>query len=158
MAELLAKIESIITSFSWSQLGFASWFWLSIAIWVLLSFVVGRWAEGRGRNGFLLFFVSLLLSPLIGALLLLALPKNSTLLRDEERLLRSGNHKRCHVCDEIVKANALKCKHCSLIFDQAAVEQQRIEEGHMRRCDSCAEVIKAQAIKCRFCGYLAPLG
>lgn len=41
----------------------------AMALWVGLSIVVGSWAGRRGRNGVLAFLLSVLLSPVLGALL-----------------------------------------------------------------------------------------
>lgn len=49
-------------------------FWLS---WFLLALIVGVAANTRGRNGLGWFTVAVILSPLIGGLLLLALPKKT---------------------------------------------------------------------------------
>jgi hypothetical protein len=49
-------------------------FWLS---WFLLALIVGVAANARGRNGLGWFTVAVILSPLIGGLLLLALPKKT---------------------------------------------------------------------------------
>lgn len=42
-----------------------------IVIWLGLCGVVAFWANNRGQNGAVIFFVSVLLSPLIGALIVL---------------------------------------------------------------------------------------
>ena len=42
--------------------------------WILFAIVVGFAADARGRSGFGYFFLSLLLSPLIGLILVLVSP------------------------------------------------------------------------------------
>lgn len=43
-----------------------------LALWVMLSGALGIWARNRGRSGLTWFLIGALVSPLIGAILLLA--------------------------------------------------------------------------------------
>lgn len=43
-----------------------------LALWVILSAALGLWARTRGRSGLTWFLIGALVSPLIGAILLLA--------------------------------------------------------------------------------------
>ena len=44
-----------------------------LALWVILSSALGLWARSRGRSGLTWFLIGALVSPVIGAILLLAL-------------------------------------------------------------------------------------
>jgi hypothetical protein len=73
------------------------------------GFITGAIAQNKGRNafvwaifGFLLFIVAL---PLI-----LVLPPDTAAI--ESKQLRSGNARKCPSCSELVKVQAVVCKHC----------------------------------------------
>jgi len=74
--------------------------------WLFLAVVVGIIAANRGRSGFGWFLLSLVISPLIGGILVLALgaPKSDP--------SSDGEHRKCPACAEWVKREAVKCKHC----------------------------------------------
>lgn len=77
--------------------------------WLGASVVVGIIASSRGRSGFGWLILSLLISPLLAGILVLALgaPKNAS--PDTPSPL---THVRCPDCKELVLAAAVKCKHC----------------------------------------------
>jgi hypothetical protein len=77
-----------------------------IIIWFLLAGLVGYVALKKGRSEVTYFFLSLFLSPLIGFLILLAAGD------DEEGTLQRGELKKCLYCAELIKIEAIKCKHC----------------------------------------------
>lgn len=83
--------------------------------WLTFSIIVGVAASGRGRSGFAWFFISALISPLLGFILLLVMPKigDAALLRDiSGEAITPETHVRCPDCRELVRADAKKCKHC----------------------------------------------
>ena len=90
--------------------------------WIVLAAIVGALAAGKGGSGWGLFFASLLLSPLIGFLIVLA-------MKDR-------------------KAEAAADKRAAMIV---AATRPAVE-GDTKACPRCAETIKAAAVGCRFCG------
>lgn len=83
--------------------------------WTVLSIAVGIGASSRGRSGFGWFLISLLLSPLIGAFLVLVFPKigPAVVSRDTSgEVITAETHVRCPDCRELVRSDARKCKHC----------------------------------------------
>lgn len=71
-------------------------------IWLLGSLGVSFLAGSFNRSKSLWFFFSLFLSPIVGLILL---------------LIFGSDGKKCPKCAEVVKPDALICKHCSHAFD-----------------------------------------
>jgi hypothetical protein len=82
--------------------------------WFILSLIVGAQASAKGRSGFGFFLLSMILSPLIGFLIALI---SKDLSNDDK--LQSGELKKCPSCAELVKREAIKCKHCGDVFKVA---------------------------------------
>lgn len=79
-----------------------------IGLWASFSIAVGLFATQRGRGSGNWFVLSLLLSPLLGIIFLLAVPnlqKNTLPAELQDRV-------KCPACAELVKAEATVCKHC----------------------------------------------
>ena len=89
-------------------------------LWVGLSILAGVIAEKKGRSWFGFFVLSLLLSPIIGLLAAFVAAPDIALV--ERRQLISGVATRCSFCAELIKAEAIKCKHCG--SDLTAKPQQ----------------------------------
>lgn len=83
-------------------------FWI---FWITAAIVVGIVASGRGRSGFGYFVLSLLLSPLIGAVLALGLPAKRQAAGGAD-VPSDNTHVRCPACAEWVLPEARTCKHC----------------------------------------------
>ncbi|CAM4208457.1 zinc ribbon domain-containing protein [Vibrio neonatus] len=78
--------------------------------WFVLSIFCGVYASSKGRSGFGFFLLAVLLSPIIGFIgALIASPIQSKV---EEKAIGSGDLRKCPMCAELVKAEALLCKHC----------------------------------------------
>lgn len=87
--------------------------------WLICAVVVGVLASSRGRSGFVWFLLSTLLSPLIGLILVVVLPKVGTAAaaRDESgQPITERTHARCPDCRELVRRDASKCKHCGSVL------------------------------------------
>jgi hypothetical protein len=72
-----------------------------LAVWIGLSIAVGIAASKRDRNGVGWFFLSMLLSPLLGGALVLALGSKPDL-----------GLRKCPQCAEMVQAEAHICRFC----------------------------------------------
>jgi len=86
---------------------------LLLFFYLPLAILVGVFASGRGRSGFAWFLLSLILSPLLaGFFLIVAGNKRQNENRTQTIYEDVGNNKKCSFCAELVKKEAVKCKHC----------------------------------------------
>jgi len=79
-------------------------------LWFAFSMLAGWIAEQKGRSGVGFFFLSIILTPLIGLIAAAVISKNEAALADVA--LRDGKMRRCPACAELVLIEAIKCKHC----------------------------------------------
>lgn len=89
--------------------------------WIVFSIVAGWVASSKGRSGFGVFLLSLILSPLVGLIVAFAMQRGDAL--QQAAAARSGvagGFRKCPFCAEVVKAEAVKCKHCGSALDPVA--------------------------------------
>lgn len=81
-----------------------------VVLWVLCCFAVAKFGDNKGLSSWQCFFVALVFSPLIGALVVfLSKPKPLVL---ERRKIKGGLFKKCPFCAELIKNQAIVCMHC----------------------------------------------
>ena len=80
-----------------------------ILLGTLCGFICASIAEKREVSWVRWFFLGFIFN-LVGILFVsIALPNQQKLM---EIGLKNNTHKKCKSCDEIVRAKALKCRHC----------------------------------------------
>lgn len=80
-----------------------------VLVWFVFSIVVGGVAVGKGRNPLGWFLLSILISPLLGILALIAVPN---LKPEHARIQELRTSKKCPFCAEYVKQDAVVCRFC----------------------------------------------
>lgn len=81
-----------------------------VVVWLIASVVVGAIAGSRGRNGFGWTLLALLISPLLAGILALVLP--SKVPGQEPLSVVAGTGRKCPMCAELVRREAVKCRYC----------------------------------------------
>lgn len=83
---------------------------LVLILWLAFAFLVGAFAQHRGRSGGGWGLLALLLSPLLVFIILLAIGPNHEGI--EADAIASGEMRKCPHCAELVKAEAKLCRYC----------------------------------------------
>lgn len=87
-----------------------------IILWIGLSIAIGFINQSRG-NGFITgLLLSLILSPLIGFIIVIVTKENTAKL--EKAQIAKGKLKKCPKCAEVIKSEAVICKHCGHEFNE----------------------------------------
>lgn len=80
-----------------------------VVLWLIFAVLVGVYADSKNRNGVAWGILSILLSPLLCWLMLLAIGQPGP---------NANTHKRCPSCAEWCANEARVCKHCGNSFEQ----------------------------------------
>ena len=115
-----------------------------VIFWILLSYFCGVYARGKHLSFGKFFWISLLISPLIGFIWCYLTPENIEKV-EYEKIFVTKENKRCPHCDELIRVKAKKCKHCG---------SDLIKESALGNCPKCEEPRTSLAFKiCISCKY-----
>ena len=81
-----------------------------IILWLILSILVASYANSKGRSGIGYFLLSMILTPVLGLIITIAVEPDIDKL--EERAILAGKRRKCPYCAELVKNEARICRHC----------------------------------------------
>ena len=95
---------------------------LVILPWLILCWAVMAYADRIGRSGWGFFFISLILSPIIGFIIVAALGPD--VVRMEKRQVMNRERRVCPRCAELVRTNAKICSHCGYDFKDVIAEEK----------------------------------
>ena len=106
IAATLAGFAGVMAA---AAIGLGVWLLLAWLLGVVLVAIAGR---ERGRNGLAWTLLAVLLTPPLAGLLLLVLP--SRVAERDRRLAkrRAGGRALCPMCAEVIRIEALRCRHC----------------------------------------------
>ena len=100
---------------------------VAVATWLPFGVVSAVVAKNRGRSGCGWFLLGILFGP-FGLILAFVVAKNQAVL--EQRLVQRGEMQYCPYCAELVRAEAIKCRHCGENFGE---DQSSSHSPYMRR-------------------------
>lgn len=84
-----------------------------ILFWLLLSIAIAVWAGNKGRSGLGWFLLSIIISPLLAAVLLAVSSDRRAQAQQLAREVPSpATHVKCPDCAELVKKEARVCRYC----------------------------------------------
>ena len=122
----------------------------TLAIWIILAmvgFYIGN-NKGRGSEG---FFLGLILGPLGLLIAIFMKPKAKSL---EGTALIPGTTRKCPFCAELVKREAVICKHCQRDLPPEAdliPELPAALQPGYSRCPECNAAVNDESVKCWSC-------
>lgn len=98
-----------------------------LIVWVAFAFIVAYVAGQKNRSKAGFFWLSIFLSPLIGLLVAIAIPRGS---KNSKRLSE------CPYCKEEIVVDALVCRHCGKELDPETQQKEVLAKVKEMEADS----------------------
>ena len=113
--------------------------------WFVLSIVAGIIAGSKNRSSGGYFLLSMVLSPLIGLILTIALPSLTNPGAPSQPT--PNTHVKCPDCAELILKEAKVCKHCGCRLVAGGVPDGK------KQCPDCKRLNIDSDKYCAFCGF-----
>jgi len=114
-----------------------------VFIWLIFGIISAIIGSNKGRSGCGWFIVGVLLGPL-GIIMALVVSKNEDKIT--RNFIEGGDMKACHYCQESIKVNAIKCKHCGSDLSDSHTKSQ------VKYCTYCGKGLDEKDEYCENCG------
>ena len=114
-------------------------------IWLICAIVAGMVGSSKGRSG-AGWALGILFGP-IGLLIIAVMPANSD--KVEEQAINTGDMKKCPFCAELIKREAIVCKHCGK--DLPPEPKAEIKTYDAWDCPKCGTHNQAGSMVCMNC-------
>jgi RNA polymerase subunit RPABC4/transcription elongation factor Spt4 len=114
-----------------------------VSMSTVFALVVCAAAENRGRIGSIWMFYGALL-PIVALIHVLVISKDQAEL--ERRQIAAGGQRKCPFCAELIKSEAVRCKHCG--SDISTHELKPLGTA----CPRCTKPNPPELPMCYYCG------